>query len=230
MYIDKDMETTYDVFVDQMQIPDVNQRALDFALSRYKGDPQRLILEFGVSSGHTITSIANTFAPATIYGFDSFEGLPSIWERHNDGSFAKGAFDMGGEFPIVPPNVRLVKGWFNESLPIFIQEHRDEKVTFLHIDCDLYESTKCVLDLLLEHDMLADDVVIVFDELVNYSTYREHELKAFYEFLQKSSYIVKWQGMLGAVNKGHDVLDTGAQFQSVACTIHRNTVHHSRTP
>ena len=77
--------------------------------------PNTLWLEFGVASGHTINYISK-FTNDTVYGFDSFEGLPEKWR---DG-FDKGAFTRNGEFPNVNTNVQLIKGWFNETLPNFI--------------------------------------------------------------------------------------------------------------
>ena len=38
-----------------------------------------LYLEFGVRSGSTITHIARQIPDNTVYGFDSFEGLPENW-------------------------------------------------------------------------------------------------------------------------------------------------------
>ena len=37
--------------------------------------------------------------------------------------------------------VTLVKGWFSDTMPKY-----DGSIALLHIDCDLYESTKCVLE------------------------------------------------------------------------------------
>ena len=111
-----------------------------------------------------------------IYGFDSFEGLPDAWIP----GFPKGYFNMDGKLPPVAPNVVLVKGWFDETLPPFVQQH-PEPVSYLHIDCDMYESTKTVFQNLAPR--IVPGTVIVFDELVNYPGYQDHELKAFYEFL-----------------------------------------------
>lgn len=49
-----------------------------------------LYLEFGVFQGTTINYIAQQKENETIYGFDSFEGLPEDW-----GNIKKGTFDMG---------------------------------------------------------------------------------------------------------------------------------------
>lgn len=206
----------YDSFVNTLNIPDVGMSGLDYALYNISHAKPGLVLEFGVYRGFTITKIANIFKESTVYGFDSFEGLPEDWFR-NDGDFSKGCFALD-KLPHVPANVKLVQGWFNETLPIFIEEHQGEKVTFMHIDCDLYSSTKCIFDLLYKANMLADRTLVVFDELVNYSTYKEHELKALWEFLKTSKYKVEWIGMKGKMIK-ENVKDFGAEYQSVACWI-----------
>lgn len=58
---------------------------------------------------------------------------------------------MGGRFPVVRDNVKLVQGLFNESLPPFIKSHYKSRnpvdITYLHIDCDLYAgNTVCISD------------------------------------------------------------------------------------
>jgi hypothetical protein len=61
----------------------------------------------------------------------------------------------------------------------------------LHIDCDIYASTKEIFDNLV--DNIVPGTVIVFDELYNYPGAEEHEFKAFQEFLdgtgKKSVYL-----------------------------------------
>jgi len=135
-----------------------------------------LIMEFGVASGKTISRIAGR-TRSTVYGFDSFEGLPEAWRS----GFDKGAF--AGDLPPVPENVKLIKGWFSETLPDFLMAH-PEPVTFLHIDCDLYSSTKTIFDLLAPR--LNPGCVIVFDEYWNYPGWKQHEQKAFFEFLKQT--------------------------------------------
>jgi hypothetical protein len=157
-----------------------------------KQKPDTLWLEFGVASGNTINYISR-FTEGTVYGFDSFEGLPEKWR---DG-FEKGAFNRDGFFPEVSANVSLIKGWFNESLPGFLAAHAGKKVSFIHIDCDLYSSTKYILDAL--KDRMDTDCIIVFDELVNYPGFDGDtgELKAFYEFITENDVVYEWLGMDG---------------------------------
>jgi hypothetical protein len=127
--------------------------------------------------GRTISHIAGL--TERVYGFDSFEGLPEDWRS----GFVKGAF--AGDLPPVPPNAVLIKGWFEKTLPEFLGKQQGP-VAFLHIDCDLYSSTKTIFDLLAPR--IVRGTVIVFDEYFNYPGWQQHEHKAFEEF--KSAGIV----------------------------------------
>ncbi|MGA3265638.1 MAG: class I SAM-dependent methyltransferase [Verrucomicrobiota bacterium] len=145
---------------------------LSFGLKQVE-NPDGLYLEFGVFSGHTINHIARQ-VDHPVYGFDSFEGLPERWRnRRGTGHFKVTAL------PKVRPNVTLVKGWFDKTLPGFLSTHPGD-AAFLHIDCDLYSSTKTVFDCLAPR--IKPGTVIVFDEYFNYPGWREGEFKAFQEF------------------------------------------------
>eukprot|EP00931_Biecheleriopsis_adriatica_P068748 TRINITY_DN4265_c0_g1_i1.p1 TRINITY_DN4265_c0_g1~~TRINITY_DN4265_c0_g1_i1.p1 ORF type:complete len:280 (+),score=47.09 TRINITY_DN4265_c0_g1_i1:79-840(+) len=114
-----------------------------------------------------------------IYGFDWFKGLPETWRK----GFEKGHFG-GRKIPAAPKGVQFVTGLYQDSLPKFLMEHT-EKVTYLLIDCDLYSSTKFVLDAVKPR--LAPNAVLYFDEMMNYVGYQDGELKAFYEFLAENN-------------------------------------------
>lgn len=145
-----------------------------------------LCMEFGVWTGSTITYIANNLPTWDIYGFDSFEGLPEKWTRLDDNKYEKGYFSLNGIQPVVPSNVNLVAGWFNETLPIWINTHcSHQKIDLLHIDCDIYSSTATVLSQL--YKIIKPGTIIVFDEFINYSNYDQHEIKAFYEFIEMTN-------------------------------------------
>lgn len=135
----------------------------------------KLYCEFGVYMGRTINHIASK-TEQTIHGFDSFEGLPENWRT----GFPKGTFDMTG-LPAVRPNVKLYKGWFNESVPVWAKEHPGP-IAFLHLDADLYSSTKTVFDLL--GDRIQPGTVLQFDEYFGYPGWQQGEFKAFQEFVQ----------------------------------------------
>lgn len=154
--------------------------------------PNGLYLEFGVHTGGTIKIIASS-TKNKVYGFDCFEGLPEEWVgMHSKGHFAcKIPEDL-------PENVELIVGLFNDTLPKFIEEHKDEKVAFVHVDCDLYSSTKCIFDNL--KNMFQDGTIICFDELIDYGDeeWKNHEWKAWNEFLEETKY--KWE-VLGKYGK-----------------------------
>jgi predicted O-methyltransferase YrrM len=150
------------------------QAVLNYALNEVARKQPGLYLEFGVYQGTTINLIAST-TNDTVHGFDSFEGLPEDWRA----DFDKGTFKVP-ELPSVLPNVILHKGWFSETLPGFLEKYSGA-VSFLHVDCDLYSSTKTVFSALA--DRLIPGMVIVFDEYFNYPGWQEGEYKAFMEFI-----------------------------------------------
>jgi len=135
-----------------------------------------LFLEFGVASGWSINEIAARVSK-TVYGFDSFEGLPAPWWGAQKGHFCR------EDLPSVRHNVVLVPGMFDETLPRFLEEHL-EPCAFVHVDCVLYSSTKTVLELL--RGRLVKGTVICFDEYFNYPGWRNTgEYKAFTEFAEE---------------------------------------------
>lgn len=157
---------------------------LEFAIKSVRLTGQWL--EFGVYKGADITVIAD-HAPGTVYGFDSFEGLPEDWTF----SQKKGRFSLDGMVPAgMPKNVELIKGWFDDTLPAFLESHPDP-VAFLHIDSDLYTSAKTVLTLL--ESRIVRGTIILFDDFINYPEWKNGESKAFFEFIEathrKYSYI-----------------------------------------
>ncbi|WP_338661175.1 class I SAM-dependent methyltransferase [Pararoseomonas sp. SCSIO 73927] len=143
-----------------------------------------LVLEFGVFSGRSINHIAELF-PGPVYGFDSFEGLPENWGRFRKGHFATA-------LPAVAENVELVVGWFNETLPGFLREHPGD-IRLLHVDCDLYSSTRTIFDEC--RDRIRAGTVIVFDEYFNYPGWRDHEFRAFQEFVAEAGLNYEYFGL-----------------------------------
>ena len=131
-----------------------------------------LVLEFGVRFGTSIRQIAQ-LAKQEVHGFDSFEGLPEAWHHEPIGSYS-----TKGVVPSVPDNVILHNGWFEETLPIFIDQHQGP-IRFMNIDCDIYSSTKTIFDLLAKQ--ITHGTVIVFDEYIGNVNWREDEFKAFQE-------------------------------------------------
>ncbi|MGB8274725.1 MAG: class I SAM-dependent methyltransferase [Alphaproteobacteria bacterium] len=165
---------------------------LEYALA--KAPERGLVLEFGVERGASIRLLASrTSRP--VHGFDSFMGLPEDWR----GTFEqRGKFSQRGQVPSVPPNVTLHAGWFSETLPNFLAEN-PEPAAFVHVDCDIYSSTKTVLDLLA--DRIGPGTIIVFDEYFNYPNWEEHEFRAFKEFVHARG--LAYEYIAFAAKNGH---------------------------
>lgn len=150
---------------------------------------QGFYAEFGVWRGETLSFIANRI-DGLIYGFDSFEGLPEDWYP----THAKGMFDLGGALPdlkLERDNVRLVKGWFSETLPRFAEEVRGP-AAFLHIDSDLYSSAKTVIEALAER--IVPGTVIAFDDYLNHPGWQDGESKAWREFCEARAVRYRYVG------------------------------------
>jgi hypothetical protein len=133
-----------------------------------------LYCEFGVYKGGSLDFFCQVARPKIhFHGFDSFRGLDEDWL-----DFKAGHLDLGSRpesFPFPAERVTIHEGMFAESIPIFLAKY-PERAAFLHFDCDLYSSTKTVLDLL--HERIVPGTVLVFDE---YETGADDERKAFLE-------------------------------------------------
>lgn len=144
-----------------------------------------MFCEFGVFRGETIRVIASR-TQQPVHGFDSFEGLPEKWR----GRFDKGTFRVAA-LPQVPSNVQLHKGWFEDTIPPF-KAANPGPIAFLHMDADLYSSTRTVFDLL--GDRIVPGTVIQFDEFFNYPGWMQGEYKAFMEFCAARNAQVEYLG------------------------------------
>jgi tetratricopeptide (TPR) repeat protein len=147
-----------------------------FRLALDGAQVQGLVLEFGVFMGKSIRQIA-ALVKGEVHGFDSFEGIPEDWCHEQ-----KGRYSTGGFIPIVPENVHLHAGWFEDTIPAFIRDEAGP-IRFINIDCDLYSSTRTVLDFLCRQ--IVPGTVIVFDEYIGYPGWKDHEFRAFNEATEK---------------------------------------------
>ena len=152
-----------------------------------------LWMEFGVYKARTLLEIAK-YTTDTVYGFDSFEGLPEEWVKSSDRILPKGCFNDINIPDILHKingkNVCLVKGMFQDTLSTFLSKNQ-ETASLIHIDCDLYSSTKYVLDTLVQHNRIVSGTIIMFDELIGYENFKTHEFKALCEFTLPFDYIAK---------------------------------------
>lgn len=119
-----------------------------------------------------------------IFGFDTFEGFPSVSEKDvgavnaqsKVGGLSSG-YDVHAELMSLIDEydesrylnqftkVFLIKGDASETIPRFVQEHPYVLVSMLFLDFDLYEPTKAALEHLLPR--MPKGAVLAFDELNN---------------------------------------------------------------
>jgi Macrocin-O-methyltransferase (TylF) len=144
--------------------------------------PTCWVAEFGVFSGRTLALIRQKTPPdVPVFGFDCFTGLPQRWRN----GFEAGCFNMRGSVPNILDRTTIVKGLFSESLPgIKRLVGATNELRLLHIDCDLYVGARDVF-IHLESNIVSG-TIIVFDELLEYPGYKDHEIKAFYEFVERT--------------------------------------------
>jgi hypothetical protein len=165
------------------------------SLSKDTHTPHLLdVCEFGVAEGRTIRQLRAAYpteSVPTIFGFDSFEGLPEDWvgARCLGGygeEMKKGRFSTNGVVPQID-NVTFYKGLFSETLPEYVKTANPIKLC--HIDCDLYSSTKDVLYTL--NHLIVPGTILCFDEWyynqADIEENRQHEQKCFYEWVEANN-------------------------------------------
>ena len=165
---------------------------LAFALENIQVSPD-LWLEFGVNNGYSVnltTIVRSKMYPNNnnrIFGFDSFVGLPTTFAQGTGLPLKAGMFSQNGILPAVRKNVVLIKGWFNETLPKFLEQYKNNKVSYVNIDNDLYEGSKYLLQHITPR--LTRGSMLHFHELIYYNKTKSchglDELKALYENLAR---------------------------------------------
>jgi hypothetical protein len=136
--------------------------------------------EFGVWKGSTAEKLLKHLPEdKLLYLFDSYEGLHRGWSALPAGSFK---LDKPPVFD--DPRVVMVNGLFEDTVA---EALADKTLGFLHIDCDLYEST---LDVLHSLPPLQAGTIILFDEYVHNLGDKpvDDEHRAFTEWVEDSGY------------------------------------------
>lgn len=143
-------------------------------------------LEFGVAHGYSINYLATRSPDKIFYGFDCWKGIPEDWYTIDNRLIAKkGTYSRDGIIPIVKPNIQLVSGLFEISLPVWTTQNTDV-VSMMHIDCDLYSSTKTIFKYF--NDQIVAGTIILFDEWLQPDNKQKNgEAIAFLEWLDQSN-------------------------------------------
>jgi hypothetical protein len=166
------------------------------------------IVECGVGKGRTFLMFAYLLSEEKdnnreLWGFDSFQGFPepSAEDKslRNPKKGELGDTDIDGiiklldasgiEKQLITTRIKLVPGFFNDSLKKF----PDKSIALLHIDVDLYESYRDVLNILFPK--VAKGGIVLFDE------YNELKwpgaTKAIDEYFKNTSYKIKKDEIAG---------------------------------
>jgi len=157
-----------------------------FSLINEIKDIEGDIVEFGVGNGKSFFTWASALKyfgiDKAIYGFDSFEGFPTgskedLGTRVTEvGTKVEGWTHIGGPefitnfitqdegvdrarslFEDGAPEIRMIKGFFDKTTDAI-----PEKIAFLHLDADMYESTVIPLKHCLPK--MKKGAIILFDE------------------------------------------------------------------
>ena len=145
--------------------------------------------EFGVRAGRSLNWLIDEYPTQVIHAFDSWQGLPQEWD-HGTGEVA----DMSCDPPSVPDHIQLHKGWFKDTVPLWKQKNTGP-IAFLHMDADIYSSTKEVLTSL--NKQIVAGTIITFDEFCNFrlsgkmSKWQEQEFLALVEWLDEFNRKIK---------------------------------------
>jgi hypothetical protein len=167
------------------------------------------VLEFGTATGRTLNQFAHWLgSDHVVWGFDSWQGLPEPFNDLPPGHFAQ-------DLPPVLPNCQLVQGWFGDrpaqdrsgipehTAPRFAKTNT-KPLALLHIDSDLYSSTRTVLTAFAEH--IRPGTVILFNEYWNHATWRKHEYRA-------------WQEHVAQHNVRYEYIGYASDHQEVAVRV-----------
>jgi len=164
------------------------------------------VLEFGVFTGLSLALFAqgHSFDPKGMtrrfVGFDSFEGLPPSAETHARWQPADCAVNHGWH-PLIPIGARVTPqvtrdlfaacglqppalhiGPFSETIHRVVPSTYSQ-VALMHIDCDLYESTREALA--RAAPAFQDGVMLMFDDWFHYRGHpQKGQSRALSEFLR----------------------------------------------
>jgi hypothetical protein len=159
------------------------------------------IIECGVFKGNSLIRLA-TFRDALetpysrkIIGFDIFGKFPST-EYAPDKKYLDKFIESAGEESISKDdlenvfknknieNFELIKGDILKTVPDYKAKNAHTKIALLHIDTDVYEPAKVILDYF--YDLLVPGGIIMFDD---YGTF-PGETKAADELMEKNGLII----------------------------------------
>lgn len=179
-----------------------------------------VLYEFGVYTGTSIKAsmdimenLKNPFK--FIFGFDSFEGLPKEDPNVYDNSveWPVGAFNTQEHWKTnsikesieklnekwnYNPNISLIVGWYSDTLDWELAEQlKNVPAHYIHIDCDIYISTKQSLEWLFSNHLVQTGAIIRFDDWYSVPLFEGGESLAFKQVVTK--YNLKYNQLAGNI-------------------------------
>jgi O-methyltransferase len=123
-------------------------------------DLRGAVAEVGVYKGGTARLLATTLAHKSIHLFDTFDGMPEVteWDWHKKGDFADTSLASVKSYLQELDNVNLYPGLFPETA----KDMTEDEFCLVHVDVDIYESTKAVVEYFWP--LLVSGGVMVFDD------------------------------------------------------------------
>lgn len=135
----------------------LEKSSVDILKKNLPGD----IAECGVYKGGSARLLATIFPNKKIFLFDSFDGMHEsdvLPNGHNKGDFSDTSLLQVKDYLGDKPNCLFFSGWLPESASSLT----DEKFSLVHIDLDLYQSTKTAINLFWPR--LVEGGFMIFDD------------------------------------------------------------------
>jgi O-methyltransferase len=157
--------------------------------------------EFGSWGGMTFAlayhEIWERGHPAHLWAFDSFRGLPDpgvdeehpVWQEGAMATSLEEFHTLCAQRGIPRDRYTVVPGFYEETLAAMSPEDEPRNIALAYVDCDLYSSTRTVLDFLrprLKHGM-----IVAFDDYFCWSaTQPSGERRAYRDFVTEDT---RWE-------------------------------------
>jgi len=136
--------------------------------------PVTAIFEFGTGKGNSTKKICdylkdNDMQHVHVFSFDTFQGLPSdtveVFEKYVEGAYKVNSEDPVGDVYELADydNLHVFKCKFNEVHKL-LDTSCIGTTLLVHVDADLYTSTKEALTFLVNANLLQPGTLIAYDE------------------------------------------------------------------
>jgi hypothetical protein len=131
------------------------------------------IYQFGVFNGDSMKELRTYFPGSTMWGFDSFQGIPSL---NDDNDVRQKDFEAGAYKAAITPEslrrqiaeperVSFIVGFYNESLTPSLKSKKHMKpAKYIDVDADLYSSSYQALDWMFSNGLVQPGTLIGYDD------------------------------------------------------------------